>query len=116
MKPLVQVKSKGHVGCKLLGSVNGAKVWVGDCIANEPTRPNGSLTDSDGRREEVRQQVAGQFRRFTERQTYFPASVLTLVFPEPTPRKRPNRLLPVEAHQAQRSLTDRRAIWFDVAW
>src|SRR4051794_38882095 len=42
-KPLVQVKPKGHVGCKLLGLVNGTKVWAGDCIANEPTDPMGPL-------------------------------------------------------------------------
>ena len=34
-KPLVQVKPKAPMGCKLVGTVKGTKIWAGDCIANE---------------------------------------------------------------------------------
>jgi hypothetical protein len=34
-KPLVQVKPKGPVGCKLVGTVKGTKLWAGDCMASE---------------------------------------------------------------------------------
>jgi hypothetical protein len=36
-KPLVQVKPKGPAGCKMVGTVNGTKLWAGKCIASEPT-------------------------------------------------------------------------------
>jgi hypothetical protein len=32
-KPIVQVKPSAPVGCKLVGSVKGTKLWAGDCIA-----------------------------------------------------------------------------------
>lgn len=46
-KPPVQVKPKAPVGCKQLGTVEGTKLWAGDCVAHElrrneargPTRP-----------------------------------------------------------------------------
>jgi hypothetical protein len=33
-KPLVVVKPSA-LGCKLVGTVKGTKIWAGDCIANE---------------------------------------------------------------------------------
>jgi hypothetical protein len=32
-KPLVQVKPKEPMGCKLVGTVKGIKLWAGDCVA-----------------------------------------------------------------------------------
>jgi hypothetical protein len=37
-KPPVQVKPKGPVGCKPLGTVEGTQLWAGDCVANGPRR------------------------------------------------------------------------------
>jgi hypothetical protein len=34
-KPLAQVKPKEPMGCKLVGSVKGTKLWAGDCVASE---------------------------------------------------------------------------------
>jgi hypothetical protein len=34
-KPLVVVKPSTPIGCKLVGTVKGTKIWAGDCIANE---------------------------------------------------------------------------------
>jgi hypothetical protein len=34
-KPLAQVKPKEPRGCKLVGTVKGTKLWVGDCEAAE---------------------------------------------------------------------------------
>jgi hypothetical protein len=34
-KPLVAVKPSTPIGCKLVGTVKGTKIWAGDCIANE---------------------------------------------------------------------------------
>jgi hypothetical protein len=34
-KPLVQVKPKEPMGCKLVGTVKGTKLWAGDCVASE---------------------------------------------------------------------------------
>ncbi len=34
-KSLVQVKPKEPMGCKLVGTVRGAKLWAGDCVASE---------------------------------------------------------------------------------
>lgn len=36
-KPLVQVKPKPPMGCKLVGTVKGTKLWAGDCMPSEPT-------------------------------------------------------------------------------
>src|SRR6266404_4919449 len=36
-KPLVQVKPKAPIGCKLVGTVKGTKLWAGDCAASEPS-------------------------------------------------------------------------------
>jgi hypothetical protein len=34
-KPLVQVKPKKPMGCKLVGTVKGTRLWAGDCVASE---------------------------------------------------------------------------------
>jgi hypothetical protein len=34
-KPLVQVKPKALMGCKLIGAVRGTKLWAGDCVGSE---------------------------------------------------------------------------------
>jgi hypothetical protein len=34
-KPLVQVKPREPMGCKLVGTVKGTKLWAGDCVASE---------------------------------------------------------------------------------
>lgn len=32
-RPLMQIKPSPPMGCKLVGTVKGAKLWAGDCIA-----------------------------------------------------------------------------------
>jgi hypothetical protein len=44
-KPLAQVKPKGPVGCKMVGTVKGTKLWAGECVASEPT---GSVPPPEG--------------------------------------------------------------------
>jgi hypothetical protein len=34
-KPLVQLKPKAPIGCKLVGTVRGTKLWAGDCVGSE---------------------------------------------------------------------------------
>ena len=34
-KPLVQLKPKEPMGCKLVGTVRGTKLWAGDCVGVE---------------------------------------------------------------------------------
>ena len=34
-KPLVQLKPKEPMGCKLVGTVKGTKLWAGDCVESE---------------------------------------------------------------------------------
>src|SRR5436305_12545773 len=34
-KPLVQLKPKAPMGCKLVGTVRGTKLWAGDCAGSE---------------------------------------------------------------------------------
>jgi hypothetical protein len=41
-KPLVQVKPKGPVGCKQVGTVSGTKLWAGNCVADELRRNEAS--------------------------------------------------------------------------
>jgi hypothetical protein len=36
-KPFVQIKPKAPMGCKLVGTVKGTKLWAGDCTSPEPT-------------------------------------------------------------------------------
>lgn len=38
-KTPVQAKSKQSIGCKLVGTVKGTKLWAGDCVAAEPAAP-----------------------------------------------------------------------------
>ncbi len=34
-KPLAQVRPKEPMGCKLVGTVKGTKLWAGDCVGSE---------------------------------------------------------------------------------
>jgi hypothetical protein len=34
-KALIQVKPKAPMGCKLVGTVRGTKLWAGDCVGAE---------------------------------------------------------------------------------
>ena len=34
-KPVVRVKPKEPMGCKLVGTVRGTKLWAGDCVGPE---------------------------------------------------------------------------------
>jgi hypothetical protein len=34
-KPLVLAKPKEPMGCKLVGTVRGTKLWAGDCVGSE---------------------------------------------------------------------------------
>jgi hypothetical protein len=34
-KPLAQGKPKGPMGCNLVGTVRGTKLWAGDCVGSE---------------------------------------------------------------------------------
>jgi hypothetical protein len=34
-RPLAQIKPKEPIGCKLVGTVKGTKLWAGDCVASE---------------------------------------------------------------------------------
>lgn len=34
-KPLLQVRPKNPMGCKLVGRVKGTKLWAGDCVGPE---------------------------------------------------------------------------------
>jgi hypothetical protein len=55
-KPLVQVRPKEPMGCKLIGTVRGTKLWAGDCVGSElrgstpatehalPEQPTGAIT------------------------------------------------------------------------
>jgi hypothetical protein len=45
-KPLVQVKPKEPIGCKLVGTVKGTKLWAGDCTGSPELR--GSATAEPG--------------------------------------------------------------------
>jgi len=49
-KPIVQVKPKEPMGCKLVGTVKGTKLWAGDCVSLElrgtaPATETQSLSD-----------------------------------------------------------------------
>jgi len=39
-KPLVQLKPKEPMGCKLVGTVRGTKLWAGDCVGPELSGSN----------------------------------------------------------------------------
>ena len=34
-KPLARIKPEEPMGCKLVGTVKGTKLWAGDCVASE---------------------------------------------------------------------------------
>src|SRR6478735_6027842 len=38
-KPLVQLKPKEPMGCKLVGTVRGTRLWAGDCVGSELRGP-----------------------------------------------------------------------------
>jgi hypothetical protein len=45
-KPLVQVKPKEPMGCKLVGTVKGTKLWAGDCTGPADLRGSGTATET----------------------------------------------------------------------
>ena len=45
-KPLVQVKPKEPMGCKLVGTVRGTKLWAGDCKGSAELRGASSATET----------------------------------------------------------------------
>jgi hypothetical protein len=46
-KPLTQVKPKEPMGCKLVGTVKGTKLWAGDCVASSELRGAAPATETD---------------------------------------------------------------------
>ena len=61
-EPEVQVKPKGPVGCKPLGTVGGTKLWAGDCaqaFARVPRRneARGPIATRPPRRNEARELI-----------------------------------------------------------
>jgi hypothetical protein len=53
-KSLVQVKPQEPMGCKLVGTVRGTKLWAGDCVGSEL---RGSTTTTE--RQGLPEQAAG---------------------------------------------------------
>jgi len=51
-KPRVQVKPKEPMGCKLVGTVRGTRLWAGDCIGSE-LRGSTSTTEKQAVPEEA---------------------------------------------------------------
>jgi hypothetical protein len=45
-KPLAQVKPKEPMGCKLVGTVKGTKLWAGDCEAGAALRSSVPATET----------------------------------------------------------------------
>jgi hypothetical protein len=45
-KPLVRMKPKAPVGCTLVGTVRGTKLWAGDCTALDQLRSSVPATES----------------------------------------------------------------------
>jgi hypothetical protein len=45
-KPLAQVKPKEPMGCKLVGTVRGTKLWAGDCISPTDQRAAAPATET----------------------------------------------------------------------
>ena len=45
-KPLAQVKSKEAMGCKLVGTVKGTKLWAGDCTGPAELRGSATATET----------------------------------------------------------------------
>jgi hypothetical protein len=46
-KPLAQVKPKEPMGCKLVGTVKGTKLWAGDCVASSELRGAAPATETN---------------------------------------------------------------------
>jgi hypothetical protein len=46
VKPLAQVKPKEAVGCKLVGTVRGTRLWAGDCTSLGDQRGATSTADT----------------------------------------------------------------------
>ena len=46
-KPLVQMKPRAPVGCKLVGTVKGTKLWAGECTA-APELRTGTPAEESG--------------------------------------------------------------------
>ena len=51
-KPLAQVKPRAPMGCKLVGTVRGTKLWAGDCVGSE-LRGSTSTTEKQALPEEA---------------------------------------------------------------
>jgi hypothetical protein len=51
-KPLAQVKPRAPMGCKLVGTVRGTKLWAGDCVGSE-LRGSTSTTEKQAVPEEA---------------------------------------------------------------
>jgi hypothetical protein len=51
-KSLVQVKPKEPMGCKLVGSVRGTKLWAGDCVGSE-LRGSTTMTETQASPEQA---------------------------------------------------------------
>jgi hypothetical protein len=45
-KPLVQVKPRAPMGCKLVGTAKGTKLWAGDCVAASELRGAAPMADT----------------------------------------------------------------------
>jgi hypothetical protein len=54
-KSLVQAKPKEPMGCKLVGTVRGTKLWAGDCVGSE-LRASTTTTE----RQALPEQAAGE--------------------------------------------------------
>ena len=46
-KPLKQVKPPAPMGCKLVGTVKGTKLWAGDCVASDQLRGSAPPTETE---------------------------------------------------------------------
>jgi hypothetical protein len=46
-KPLVQVKPKAPMGCKLVGTVQGTRLWAGNCAVPSELRGETSATETE---------------------------------------------------------------------
>jgi hypothetical protein len=48
-KPLVQAKPRAPVGCKLVGTVRGTKLWAGECTATPELKTGTPVEESSPR-------------------------------------------------------------------
>jgi hypothetical protein len=56
-KPLAQVKPREPMGCKLVGTVRGVKLWAGDCVAAEPRDSSAPATETQSLPERAREAI-----------------------------------------------------------